>query len=55
MVTAALFARPELLRDAEQGKTVTLNLASTSLVTGGVGAEKEMMDDQMLAWMHLSQ
>ncbi|MFT8210154.1 MAG: inositol phosphate phosphatase SopB [Symbiopectobacterium sp.] len=50
VVTAALFARPELLRDAEQGKTVSLNLASTSLVTGGIGAEKEMMDDQMNAW-----
>lgn len=55
VVTAALFARPELLRDAEQGKTVALNLASTSLVTGGVGAEKEMMDDQMQAWAQLSQ
>ncbi|MCW2479720.1 inositol phosphate phosphatase SopB [Candidatus Symbiopectobacterium sp. NZEC135] len=55
VVTAALFARPELLRDAEQGKTVALNLASTSLVTGGRGAEKEMMDDQMQAWALLSQ
>ncbi|MCW2473679.1 inositol phosphate phosphatase SopB [Candidatus Symbiopectobacterium sp. NZEC151] len=55
VVTAALFARPELLRDAEQGKTVGLNLASTSLVTGGIGAEKEMMDDQMQAWAMLSQ
>ncbi|MBG6245016.1 hypothetical protein CS369_10010 [Candidatus Symbiopectobacterium sp. 'North America'] len=43
------------LRDAEQGKTVALNLASTSLVTGGFGAEKEMMDDQMQAWAQLSQ
>ncbi len=50
VVTAALFARPDLLREAEQGKTVSLNLASTSLVTGGIGAEKEMMDDQMRAW-----
>ncbi|MGL9722031.1 inositol phosphate phosphatase SopB [Symbiopectobacterium sp.] len=55
VVTSALFARPELLRDAEQGKTVALNLASTSLVTGGFGAEKEMMDDQMQAWAQLSQ
>ena len=50
VVTAALFARPDLLREAEQGKTVSLNLASTSLVTGGMGAEKEMMDDHMRAW-----
>lgn len=55
VVTAALFARPELLRDAEQGKTVALNLASTSLVTGGRWPEKEMMDDQMQAWTLLSQ
>ncbi|MBG6247862.1 inositol phosphatase [Candidatus Symbiopectobacterium endolongispinus] len=55
VVTAALFTRPELLRDAEQGKTVELNLASTSLVTGGIGAEKEMMDNQMQAWAQLSQ
>ncbi len=55
VVTAALFARPELLRDAEQGKTVALNLASTSLVTGGRGDEKDMMDDQMQAWALLSQ
>lgn len=53
VVTAALFARPELLREAEQGKTVSLNLASTSLVTGGIGAEKEMIDDQMRAWAML--
>lgn len=55
VVTAALYARPDLLRDAEQGNVVSLTLASTSLVTGGHGGEKGMLEDQMLAWKNLNE
>lgn len=54
VATAALFARPDLVREAEQGKTVSLKLTSTSLVTGGHGGEKTLLNDQMLAWKCLA-
>ncbi|PXX54015.1 phosphatidylinositol-4,5-bisphosphate 4-phosphatase [Pseudomonas sp. LAMO17WK12:I10] len=55
VVTAALFARPELLSQALAGHEVTLRLVSTSLLTGGLGGEGEMLRDQMLAWRELCQ
>lgn len=55
VVAAALFARPELLDQALNGQEVPLRLVSTSLVTGGLWKEKDMLDDQVAAWRELSQ
>jgi phosphatidylinositol-4,5-bisphosphate 4-phosphatase len=53
VVLAALFARPDLLEDALAGKEVPLKLVSTSLVTGGLWKERDMLDDQINAWREL--
>lgn len=53
VVLAALFARPDLLKDAMAGKEVSLRLVSTSLVTGGLWKESDMLDDQVYAWREL--
>lgn len=55
VVTAALFARRELLDEALSGKTVPLRLVSTSLVTGGLWKERDMLHDQIDAWRTLGQ
>lgn len=55
VVTAALFARPDLLEMALTGKEVPLKVVSSSLVTGGLWKEKAMLNDQMRAWHTLSQ
>lgn len=54
-VTAALFARPDLLEKALAGQEVPLRIVSSSLVTGGLWNEKDMLDDQVNAWKSLSQ
>jgi phosphatidylinositol-4,5-bisphosphate 4-phosphatase len=53
VVTAALFARDDLLTKALRGEEVSLKLVSTSLVTGGLWKERDMLDDQMGAWQEL--
>ncbi|WP_156437541.1 MULTISPECIES: inositol phosphate phosphatase SopB [Burkholderia] len=53
VVTAALFSRPDELRNALAGETVTLRLASCSLLTP-FGQEKTMLRDQASAWKALS-
>lgn len=54
-VVAALFARRDLLDKALHGETVPLRLVSTSLVTGGLWNERDMLHDQVEAWRALSQ
>ncbi|PXX54013.1 phosphatidylinositol-4,5-bisphosphate 4-phosphatase [Pseudomonas sp. LAMO17WK12:I10] len=53
VVTAALFAQPELLESALDGARVPLRLVSTSLVTGGKWREGDILDDQVRAWREL--
>ncbi|VVO48113.1 type III secretion system effector inositol phosphate phosphatase [Pseudomonas fluorescens] len=53
VVIAALFARPDLLKDALAGEEVPLRLVSTSLVTGGLWHERDMLNDQVNAWRDL--
>ncbi|WMI97584.1 inositol phosphate phosphatase SopB [Pseudomonas chlororaphis subsp. aurantiaca] len=55
VVTAALFTKPELLKKALAGGEVPLRLVSTSLVTGGLSNEHDMLDDQMAAWSQLTE
>lgn len=55
VVTAALFSRSDLLKLALAGEEVPLRLVSTSLVTGGLWKERDMLNDQIEAWQDLSQ
>ncbi|WP_455871804.1 inositol phosphate phosphatase SopB [Serratia proteamaculans] len=54
VVTAALYAKPDLLKKALAGQEVPLQIVSTSLVTASqIGKEDEMLKDQMSAWQLL--
>jgi phosphatidylinositol-4,5-bisphosphate 4-phosphatase len=55
VVTASLFARPDLLQLALAGDVIPLQLVSTSLLTGGLCGEGEMLNDQIRAWRELCQ
>jgi phosphatidylinositol-4,5-bisphosphate 4-phosphatase len=55
VATAALYAKPELLKSALAGQTVPLQIVSTALVTATkIIHEDTMLDDQMNAWQALS-
>ncbi|KVD77993.1 hypothetical protein WS62_29645 [Burkholderia sp. ABCPW 14] len=53
VAAAALFSQPDKLHNALAGETVTLRLASCSLLTP-FGNEKSMLRDQAAAWKALS-
>lgn len=55
VITAALYAKPELLEQALSGEEISMQIVSTALVTPGrVCGEDEMLKDQMFAWQSLT-
>lgn len=55
VVTAALYAKPDLLEQAFDGIEVPLQIVSTSLLTpSNLGGEDKMQEDQIMAWQSLS-